>query len=49
MLQVSVRMTDGTILRVNHTLADGAGAAIVQPGAAARVSIAPEAGIVRPA
>ena len=49
MLQVSVRMTDGTILRVNHTLADGAGAAIVQPGAAARVSFAPEAGIVLPA
>lgn len=48
-LQVSVRLPDGPILRINHTLSEGIAAAVVQIGAPAKVSFPPEAGIVLPA
>jgi putrescine transport system ATP-binding protein len=47
-LAVSVRLADGSVLRVTRSLADGLGAAAVQPGAAVRVGWQPEACMLLP-
>jgi ABC-type Fe3+/spermidine/putrescine transport system ATPase subunit len=42
-LAVSVRLADGTVLRVKRSLADGLGAALIEPGTVVRVGWQPEA------
>ena len=48
-LSVSVRLADGTILRVKRPLADGLGSASIAPGSAVRVGWQPEACMLLPA
>jgi len=47
-LAVSVRLADGSVLRVKRSLADGLGAALVEPGVAVRVGWQPEACMLLP-
>jgi ABC-type Fe3+/spermidine/putrescine transport system ATPase subunit len=47
-LALSVRLADGTILRVKRALTDGLGAATVQPGMTVRVGWRPEACMLLP-
>ena len=47
-LAVSVRLADGSVLRVTRSLGDGLGAAAVQPGATVRVGWQPEACMLLP-
>jgi ABC-type Fe3+/spermidine/putrescine transport system ATPase subunit len=47
-LSVSVRLADGTVLRAKRSLADGLGAALIQPGSKVRVSWQPEACMLLP-
>jgi putrescine transport system ATP-binding protein len=47
-LAVSVRLADGTILRITRSLADGLGAAAIQPGSAVRVGWQPDACMLLP-
>jgi len=48
-LSVSVRLADGTILRVKRPLADGLSSASIAPGSAVRVGWQPEACMLLPA
>jgi spermidine/putrescine ABC transporter ATP-binding subunit len=45
-LELSVRIADGTILRVRHPLADGIGGALPVVGERVKISFRPDAGIV---
>ncbi|MGD0102936.1 MAG: ABC transporter ATP-binding protein [Rhodopila sp.] len=47
-LVVSVRLADGSVLRVKRSLADGLGAAVVEPGVAVRVGWQREACMLLP-
>jgi hypothetical protein len=47
-LSVSVRLANGSLLRVKRSLADGLGAASVEPGSAVRVGWQPEACMLLP-
>jgi putrescine transport system ATP-binding protein len=47
-LAVSVRLADGTVLRVKRSLADGLGAALIEPGSNVRVGWQPEACMLLP-
>ncbi|MDR3532490.1 MAG: ABC transporter ATP-binding protein [Rhodopila sp.] len=47
-LAVSVRLADGSVLRVKRSLADGLGGAVVEPGTVVRVGWQPEACILLP-
>jgi ABC-type Fe3+/spermidine/putrescine transport system ATPase subunit len=47
-LAVSVRLADGSVLRVKRSLADGLGAALIEPGSAVRVGWQPEACMLLP-
>jgi putrescine transport system ATP-binding protein len=47
-LAISVRLADGSVLRVKRSLSDGLGAAIVEPGTAVRVGWQPEACMLLP-
>jgi ABC-type Fe3+/spermidine/putrescine transport system ATPase subunit len=47
-LAVSVRLANGSVLRVKRSLADGLGAALVEPGTSVRVGWQPEACMLLP-
>jgi putrescine transport system ATP-binding protein len=47
-LAVSVRLADGTVFRVKRPLADGLGAAAIEPGSTVRVGWQPEACMLLP-
>jgi ABC-type Fe3+/spermidine/putrescine transport system ATPase subunit len=47
-LAVSVRLADGSMLRVKRSLSDGLGPAVVEPGTAVRVGWQPEACMLLP-
>jgi ABC-type Fe3+/spermidine/putrescine transport system ATPase subunit len=47
-LAVSVRLADGSVLRVHRSLTDGLGAAMVEPGTPVRVGWQPEACMLLP-
>jgi hypothetical protein len=47
-LVVSVRLADGSVLRVKRSLADGLGAALVEPGTSVRVGWQPDACMLLP-
>ena len=47
-LAVSVRLADGTVFRVKRSLADGLGAASIEPGSTVRVGWQPEACMLLP-
>ena len=47
-LAVSVRLADGTVFRVKRPLADGLGAAAIEPGSQVRVGWQPEACMLLP-
>jgi putrescine transport system ATP-binding protein len=48
-LAVSVRLADGSVLRVKRPLTDGLGAALIEPGSKVRVGWPPEACMLLPA
>jgi ABC-type Fe3+/spermidine/putrescine transport system ATPase subunit len=48
-LAVSVRLADGSVLRVKRSLADGLGSALIEPGTKVRVGWQPDACILLPA
>ena len=47
-LAVSVRLADNSVLRVKRSLADGLGAAVIQPGQVVRIGWPPEACMLLP-
>ena len=47
-LAVSVRLANGSVLRVKRSLAEGLGAALIEPGTAVRVGWQPDACMLLP-
>ena len=47
-LAISVRLANGSVLRVKRSLADGLGAALIEPGTAVRVGWQPDACMLLP-